>query len=178
MVAVTSLLCKGSHHGALLNSRVNKQEQEQELQCRAVARNPSTQRGLALCCPMLVVTRSIVLQLNLAALRCGVLCSSCALPRSLTDAETGVPLTDVYVAGTWSGRRRLSGWPHDVTRQHTRRDLTRDEFAVNVAGSWLRLSTDFGCERWACSVTNHTATFEPGLVIIGACDLLSATPGW
>lgn len=64
----------------------------------------------------------------------------CMVTVVVTDAETGAPLTDVYVGGTWSARRRLPGWPHDVAT-----DTADTQVAVLLALSYVSTTKGHGC---------------------------------
>lgn len=82
-----------------------------------------------------------------------VLCSVTAI---VTDAKTGEPLTDVYMAGTWSARRRLSGWPHDVTATTSDTNV-----AILPAASLLFTSRGHGCVFRLISVVKEGYVLSP-----------------
>jgi hypothetical protein len=82
-----------------------------------------------------------------------ILCTATVV---VTDAETGQPLTDLYVGGTWSARRRLPGWPHDVAT------LTADtQVAVLPALSYVSTVKGHGCVFRLVSVLKAGYALSP-----------------
>jgi hypothetical protein len=109
-----------------------------------------------LCCAVLcwaVLCETVILRCFLLYCALQVLCSVTAI---VTDAKTGEPLTDVYMAGTWSARRRLSGWPHDVTATTSDTNV-----AILPAASLLFTSRGHGCVFRLISVVKEGYVLSP-----------------
>lgn len=80
----------------------------------------------------------------------------CLVTVIVTDAKTGAPLTDVYVGGTWSARRRLPGWPHD-----TAMSTADTQVAVLPALNYVSTSKGHGCVFRLVSVLKAGYTLSP-----------------